>query len=529
MTLPEPRFRPAGRAALVHSGNGCEHVLVVTEEGKLHACGCNASGQLGHGEVGTGYSTPRAVGHLAGYRVAKVACSFSHTVIVTDDDQTWTFGGNTFGQLGHGDRSGRSAPSALACFEGSGVLSVACGLYHTVSPPPVDVGSKKKVVSVADGGLFSFGKNDHGQLGLESGEPRLAPERHRTCTAVVEHLACGYHHTVALVASGENATRKAERGHGGSLGRDEKQWMQGGQVPGLVGKAIIQVACGSYHTILLDAEGRVYPFGRNNHGQLGTGTREDSCRPCFVEELSDKFVCQVAAGFYHTLCLTGPALAPRGRGENASAAGSAAGARGSKSLSSDLYRLLNNPCRSDVKFSVEGKVIHGHRWHMCTLNLKKRCIIGARCEPLERMLDGPMREAWDLGGSIPLPNYRHAVFLAFLEYLYTDKVVALGADFLDLEFCLDLMELSDQYLVESLKRLCEDAIMRNITVENACELLVTAEARLAVSLRNKCFDFVVRNAGLVSSTPGIGNLSPALRTEIEAAARANAACAEPAF
>lgn len=37
---------------------------------------------------------------------------------------------------------------------------------------------------------------------------------------------------------------------------------QGGQVPGLVGKAIIQIACGSYHTILLDAEGRVYPFGR---------------------------------------------------------------------------------------------------------------------------------------------------------------------------------------------------------------------------------------------------------------------------
>ncbi|CAN0323210.1 unnamed protein product, partial [Hapterophycus canaliculatus] len=100
---------------------------------------------------------------------------------------------------------------------------------------------------------------------------------------------------------------------------------------------------------------------RNNHGQLGTGTRKDSCRPCFVEELSDKFVCQVAAGFYHTLCLTGPALPPPRRGEG-NAAIVAAAARGSKSLSSDLYRLLNNPSRSDVKFSVEGRVIHGHRW-----------------------------------------------------------------------------------------------------------------------------------------------------------------------
>ncbi|CAM9994128.1 unnamed protein product, partial [Hapterophycus canaliculatus] len=147
-----------------------------------------------------------------------------------------------------------------------------------------------------------------------------------------------------------------------------------------------------------------------------------------------------------------------------------------------------------------------------------RCIIGARCEPLERMLDGPMREAFAVDGSIPLPNYRHAVFLAFLEYLYTGKVIALGADFLDLEFCLDLMELSDQYLVGSLKCLCEDAVMRNITVDNACELLVAVEARLAASLRKKCFDFVVRNAGLVSCTPGAGSLSPALRMEIEAAA-----------
>lgn len=58
-----------------------------------------------------------------------------------------------------------------------------------------------------------------------------------------------------------------------------------------------------------------------------------------------------------------------------------------------------------------------------TRSPRKRCIIGARCEPLERMLEGPMKEAWAAEGSIPLPNHRHAVFLAFLEFLYTDKVL----------------------------------------------------------------------------------------------------------
>lgn len=44
------------------------------------------------------------------------------------------------------------------------------------------------------------------------------------------------------------------------------------------------------------------------------------------------------------------------------------------------------------------------------------------------------------------------------------QVIALGADSIDLEFCLDLMDVADQYLVGSLQRLCEDTVMMNITV-----------------------------------------------------------------
>lgn len=40
----------------------------------------------------------------------------------------------------------------------------------------------------------------------------------------------------------------------------------------------------------------------------------------------------------------------------------------------------------------------------------------------------------------------------------------LGADYLDLEFTLDLLDVGDQYLVDALKRLCEKAILKNITV-----------------------------------------------------------------
>lgn len=61
--------------------------------------------------------------------------------------------------------------------------------------------------------------------------------------------------------------------------------------------------------------------------------------------------------------------------------------------------------------------------------------------------------------------------------------------------------------------------------ENACELLVAADARLASSLRERCLGFITKNAGLVSSTPGYGSLPPALRAEVAAAAAATVASA----
>ena len=67
---------------------------------------------------------------------------------------------------------------------------------------------------------------------------------------------------------------------------------------------------------------------------------------------------------------------------------------------------------------------------------ENRCIVGARCEPLERMLEGPMKEAWLVEGSIPLPNHRHAVFLAFLEFLYTDKVLLHLLSIGDIVICI---------------------------------------------------------------------------------------------
>ena len=64
--------------------------------------GYNARGQLGHGTT-THISSPRLVEALLGKRVSKVACSYYHSIVATDNEQVFAFGRNDYGQLGCGD------------------------------------------------------------------------------------------------------------------------------------------------------------------------------------------------------------------------------------------------------------------------------------------------------------------------------------------------------------------------------------------------------------------------------------------
>ena len=126
--------------------------------------------------------------------------------------------------------------------------------------------------------------------------------------------------------------------------------------------------------------------------------------------MSDKKVCQVAAGFYHSIVLANPVIR--------------------NPLVEDFRFLLNNQELSDVTFIVEGKKLYGHR-----------CILMARCEPLERMVNGPMREGFEV--SIPIEDTSYQCFYSLLEYLYTEQVEALQQFEVELNFALDLLSLAD--------------------------------------------------------------------------------------
>jgi hypothetical protein len=146
----------------------------------------------------------------------------------------------------------------------------------------------------------------------------------------------------------------------------------------------------------------------------------------------------------------------------------------------DFKQLLNNSELSDVTFEIEGKLLYAHT-----------CILMARCEPLDCMLNGPMRESND--SIVKISDTTYECFKAFLEYLYTDSVEALNQFDVDINFALDLLSLADQYLVEPLKQKCEDVVPKNITLDDVCYMLQISMSRGANQLKKKCLQYIMVN------------------------------------
>lgn len=115
--------------------------------------------------------------------VVQVACGASHTVALTRSGQVYTFGANSFGQLGRGNRSGPlNTPHHVK--ELMGVQSIAAGNSHTLA--------------LSQNRLHSFGLNSSGQLGVDSFIDKFSPSSSAMLNA--KALFAGWDQSVVLCA-----------------------------------------------------------------------------------------------------------------------------------------------------------------------------------------------------------------------------------------------------------------------------------------------------------------------------------------
>lgn len=168
-SLEPARLRPPARVTAIAAGG--DHSMAVTVAGSLLAFGCNKHGQLGTGDtldrlVPT--EVPLALESEAGQlvRAMQVQCGAQHTlalVQVQGESQVRSVGGNSYGELGLGDRLERHRFHPIPGLRGKNVVCVSVGDWHNAA-------------ICQNGRLYVWGRGDCGQLGLGDDKNRWVPK-----------------------------------------------------------------------------------------------------------------------------------------------------------------------------------------------------------------------------------------------------------------------------------------------------------------------------------------------------------------
>ncbi|XP_074004043.1 probable E3 ubiquitin-protein ligase HERC4 [Numenius arquata] len=231
------------------SNHDATHTLILSVNGKLSEHWATASANC---------PKIRLVKELGNQNIVQIACGDQHAMALSRGGELFTWGQNTHGQLGLGSQTTLILqPQLVKSIKGIPLAQIAAGGAHSAT------------VSLS-GAMYSWGKNDFGQLGLGDTKDRSCP----SYIGALEHwktvfISCGADHTAVLSKEGLVCTFGA--GGAGQLGHNStRNELTPRVVAELWGARVSQVACGRQHTLVyVPSLDKVYLFGAGEKGQLG--------------------------------------------------------------------------------------------------------------------------------------------------------------------------------------------------------------------------------------------------------------------
>ena len=220
----------------------------------LTSWGHNNYGQLGTGNT-TSYSSPVQVGSLTNWLT--LAASGYASFGIKTDGTLWSWGNGTNGVLGLGNTTNYSSPKQIGAL--TNWLQISSGAYY---------GTCSAIKT--DGTLWSWGRNESGQLGQGDIISRSSPTQIGSLTTWY-YVSVSQDHVLAIKTDGTlwswgnnqygqlglgNITKYSSPKQVGSL----TSWLRltGGVYQGGTGLAI-------------KTDGTLWSWGLNNTGQLGLG------------------------------------------------------------------------------------------------------------------------------------------------------------------------------------------------------------------------------------------------------------------
>ncbi|KAF9401603.1 RCC1 domain-containing protein 1 [Mortierella sp. AD011] len=158
----------------------------------------------------------------------KIWAGEAHMLALATDGTLYSWGSGRYGQLGHGNLVSVSTPKPIESLQGIRIVDAACGASFSVALSET-------------GDIYSFGLNDHGQLGIgKQVSSRSDGDRRNT----------SYPQLVDFYIDGDQSES--------------------------IDVNVTRVACGRAHTVVLDDLGQAWSCGWGKYGQLGQGNTSDS-------------------------------------------------------------------------------------------------------------------------------------------------------------------------------------------------------------------------------------------------------------
>jgi len=236
---------------------GGYHFLAYSESGKLYTWGKGSSGELGYGTNSSQNYNPTTLSIFneidgnpyvlqENEKFIDISAGTTFSIAVTNLGNVFTWGNNQYGKLGHGNSISTNVPTRIDTFKnidgtdyefssGEKVIKVKSGAFHNLALTNYN-------------NVFIWGMNMYDQLGLDNGQTNVLYP--------------------TMLNSQFNIT------NGNALNN---------------GETIIQIDAGGITSGIITSSNRVFVWGYNNSGQLGT-TGTNTSQVVVPKEITNNFL-----------------------------------------------------------------------------------------------------------------------------------------------------------------------------------------------------------------------------------------------
>lgn len=253
---------------------GYRHSIAVKNDGSVWAWGSNSTGQLGDNSHSTRTMPVRVKGYQAEWldNIEKVYANADTSMALRRNGTVYMWGNNEKGQLGNGNKKASLIPDRVRGENGIGYLE------DIVS---IATAEGCSMALSRTGEVWTWGGNQNGRLGDGTTAERLYPGKVYKADefggGVLNQIAAvsaGYYFNAALDIDG--SVWVWGKNDAGQLGIDsvEDQY-KAVKVKGINGEGYLSnvksISCGKGYMLAMQRDNKILAWGNNQYGQFGIG------------------------------------------------------------------------------------------------------------------------------------------------------------------------------------------------------------------------------------------------------------------